>query len=65
MARRYSKDSVKVIVEEKRREDVKDVATALEKELRDQGVKLSIDTAALYSTLLLGCGFDPDEREEN
>ena len=61
MTRVYSREAVEIIVKEQDKEDIKDVATALVEEIQKQNVKLSIDTAALFSNLMIACGYVPEE----
>ena len=51
----YSKDRLKIIVEPKCHQDIKDVAAVLKREIIEQNLKLSIDAAGLLSAFVAEC----------
>lgn len=54
----YKKDSIKVSFSEEDEKNIKDVASALFEELREQNIKLSIDAGALLYSMLSQCGVE-------
>jgi hypothetical protein len=59
----YEKDSFDVVVKKRKyndhvEQDIKDVATALRKELKEYNIKLSIDTGALLYAFFKKCGVE-------